>query len=307
MPTNRVYRIAVIPGDGIGKEVVPEGMRVLEVAAKKFGFELRRRFRFRLLRLLRKASAHDAGRLEGENRPPRRDLLRRGRLAGQNPRSYFAVGLAYPVPPRVRPIRQSAPGAADARRAVAAGQPQARRYRFLGGAGKYRRRIFGDRRPHVRRHRARSRGAGNRDVADRRRPGAEIRLRTGAEDAEKASDFGHQIERHRHHHAVLGRAGRGDGEELSRREVGQIPHRYSLGAVRAQARPLQRRRGVEPVRRHSVRPRSGLYRHHRHRAVGQYQSGAQISRPCSSRCTARRRISPGKTSPIRSARSGRGR
>ena len=41
MPTNRVYRIAVIPGDGIGKEVVPEGVRVLEAAAKKFGFELR--------------------------------------------------------------------------------------------------------------------------------------------------------------------------------------------------------------------------------------------------------------------------
>src|ERR1700682_305660 len=27
-------RIAVIPGDGIGKEVVPEGLRVLETAAK---------------------------------------------------------------------------------------------------------------------------------------------------------------------------------------------------------------------------------------------------------------------------------
>ena len=34
------YRIAVIPGDGIGKEVVPEGLRVLEAAAKKFGFQL---------------------------------------------------------------------------------------------------------------------------------------------------------------------------------------------------------------------------------------------------------------------------
>src|SRR6201986_3992306 len=41
MPTNRVYNIAVIPGDGSGKEVVPEGVRVLEAAAKKFGFELR--------------------------------------------------------------------------------------------------------------------------------------------------------------------------------------------------------------------------------------------------------------------------
>jgi tartrate dehydrogenase/decarboxylase / D-malate dehydrogenase len=41
MSTNRVHRIAVVPGDGIGKEVVPEGVRVLEAAAKKYGFELR--------------------------------------------------------------------------------------------------------------------------------------------------------------------------------------------------------------------------------------------------------------------------
>lgn len=34
------YRIAVIPGDGIGKEVVPEGVRVLQAAAERFGFAL---------------------------------------------------------------------------------------------------------------------------------------------------------------------------------------------------------------------------------------------------------------------------
>ena len=34
------HRIAVIPGDGIGKEVVPEGVRVLEAAAKRHGFAL---------------------------------------------------------------------------------------------------------------------------------------------------------------------------------------------------------------------------------------------------------------------------
>ena len=39
--SSRRYRIAVIPGDGIGKEVVPEGLRVLEAAAKRFRFELR--------------------------------------------------------------------------------------------------------------------------------------------------------------------------------------------------------------------------------------------------------------------------
>ncbi|OGA49783.1 MAG: tartrate dehydrogenase, partial [Betaproteobacteria bacterium RIFCSPLOWO2_12_FULL_63_13] len=33
----KTYRIAVIPGDGIGKELVPEGMRSLEAAGRKFG------------------------------------------------------------------------------------------------------------------------------------------------------------------------------------------------------------------------------------------------------------------------------
>ena len=33
------HRIAVIPGDGIGKEVVPEGIRVLEAAGRRFGFD----------------------------------------------------------------------------------------------------------------------------------------------------------------------------------------------------------------------------------------------------------------------------
>jgi tartrate dehydrogenase/decarboxylase / D-malate dehydrogenase len=34
------HRIAVIAGDGIGKEVMPEGVRVLDAAARKFGIDL---------------------------------------------------------------------------------------------------------------------------------------------------------------------------------------------------------------------------------------------------------------------------
>ncbi|MEQ1884308.1 MAG: tartrate dehydrogenase [Bryobacteraceae bacterium] len=34
------HRIAVIPGDGIGNEVVPEGLRVLDAATRKFGIDL---------------------------------------------------------------------------------------------------------------------------------------------------------------------------------------------------------------------------------------------------------------------------
>ena len=38
MPT---HRIAVVAGDGIGKEVVPEGLRVLDAVARKQGIDLR--------------------------------------------------------------------------------------------------------------------------------------------------------------------------------------------------------------------------------------------------------------------------
>ena len=34
------YKIAVIEGDGIGREVVPEGIRVLDAASQRFGFKL---------------------------------------------------------------------------------------------------------------------------------------------------------------------------------------------------------------------------------------------------------------------------
>ena len=37
---DRTYRIAAVPGDGIGKETVPEGLRVLDAAATRFGFAL---------------------------------------------------------------------------------------------------------------------------------------------------------------------------------------------------------------------------------------------------------------------------
>lgn len=36
---SKTYKIAVIPGDGIGKEVMPEGLRVLEAAARRFGIQ----------------------------------------------------------------------------------------------------------------------------------------------------------------------------------------------------------------------------------------------------------------------------
>ena len=58
----KTFHIAVIPGDGIGKEVVPEGIRVLEAAGKRFGFQFEWKH-FRLeLRNLRQNRPHDARR-----------------------------------------------------------------------------------------------------------------------------------------------------------------------------------------------------------------------------------------------------
>ena len=41
MPSLNKINIALIPGDGIGTEVMPEGVRVLEAAAQKSGYPLK--------------------------------------------------------------------------------------------------------------------------------------------------------------------------------------------------------------------------------------------------------------------------
>ena len=39
---SKVYDIAVLPGDGIGEEVVREGLKVLSAAEDRFGFKTKR-------------------------------------------------------------------------------------------------------------------------------------------------------------------------------------------------------------------------------------------------------------------------
>ena len=93
-------RIAVIPGDGIGKEVMPEGLRALDAAARRHGLEFtyeHHDFASCDYYLRHGAMLPDdwKGRLAGR----RRDFLRRRRLAGDRARSRFAVGIAAQVPP----------------------------------------------------------------------------------------------------------------------------------------------------------------------------------------------------------------
>ena len=60
----KTYRIAAIPGDGIGKEVLPEGVRTLDAVAAKFGFAIDWQWKYLgQLRLVPEAWPDDAGRL----------------------------------------------------------------------------------------------------------------------------------------------------------------------------------------------------------------------------------------------------
>ena len=302
------HRIAVIPGDGIGKEVMPEGVRVVDAAARKFGIELVvRPFRLGL-------------------RPVRPDRRRgcppdwKDQIGGHDCLFFGACGWPARVPDHVslwdslikfrrefdqyvnlRPVRLM-PGI----KSPLAGR-DAGRHRLLDRPREHRGRILGGRRSHVRRHRARSLHAAVDVHAQGHRSHPALCLRAGVEAPEEARDVGDEVQRNIDHDAVLGRACRRHGQQLSRRAVGQVPHRHPHRALRPASRLVRRGRRVESVRRHPVGPRSGVYRHDRHRPVRRTSMPIAYFRRCSSLCMAPRPTSTGRASPIRSARSGRAR
>ena len=61
----RTHRIAVVPGDGIGKETVPESLKVLDAAARRFGFGLESHPLRLVVRDLQADRRDDAGRRAG--------------------------------------------------------------------------------------------------------------------------------------------------------------------------------------------------------------------------------------------------
>ncbi len=216
--SKKQYRIAVIPGDGIGKEVMPEGLRVIEAAAKKHGVSLAfDHFDF---------ASYDYYEKHGQMMPD--DWKEQ---IGKHDAIYFgAVGWPAKIPDHIslwgslikfrrefdqyvnlRPVR------------LMPGVPSPLANRKPGDIdfwvvrenteGEYSSR----RRPHVPGHRPRIRDAADGDDPRRRRSHSEVRVRAGAVAAEEASDLGDQVERHLHHHALLGRARGGDGEAIIRR------------------------------------------------------------------------------------------
>ena len=96
-PKRNAMKIAVIAGDGIGNEVVPEGIKVLEAVGRKYDLV----FQWDTLRLVMRGVQEDrqddAGRRAGPNPAPRRHFPRRSRLSGRA-RPRLAVGPADPDP-----------------------------------------------------------------------------------------------------------------------------------------------------------------------------------------------------------------
>ena len=120
------YDIAVIGGDGTGPEVVREAVKVLDAAARKFGFKLNYvplRFRRRPLPAHRRGAARQrrrrAAQVPGDS--PRRH--RPSRREAGHPRE------GHPAAPALRAgaVHQPAPGEALRRRASARSRTRARR------------------------------------------------------------------------------------------------------------------------------------------------------------------------------------
>ena len=143
----KTYRIATIPGDGIGKEVVPAGQQVLEALAT---VEQRVPLRVRELRLGRRllpqARRDDAGGRSECAARQGRDPVRLGRRSA-HPRPHHALGPAPEDLPGLRPIRQRAADAHPARHRRPAEALRPRRPELGHRARELRRRILRRRRP----------------------------------------------------------------------------------------------------------------------------------------------------------------
>ena len=223
-------RVAVIAGDGIGKEVIPAGIAVVKKAAAACGASCRVRRVSVGLRLLPQARAHD-GRGRVRSAPGvRRDLSRRDRRSvGAGPR--LGLGADPADPAALRSVRQPAADAA-ARRASRRRSPAATpadidmvcvrensegEYAGIGG------------RLHVG-HAARGRGAGQRLHAPRHRAHRALRVRAGDDAAAQAAGQRDQVERAAAFDGAVGPGRRRGREGLPVGHVAQVPRRRAGGA-----------------------------------------------------------------------------
>ena len=272
----RDHKIAVIPGDGIGNEVVPEGLRVLEAAGRRFGFECAfTHFDWNCERYTK------TGRMMPEDGL---DQLREFE-------AIFLGAVGFPgVPDHVSlwglliPIRRSFHQYINLRpvrllkgvRSPLAGRTSADidmlivrennegEYSEIGG------RLY--------------RGADNEMAIQQAiftRKGCDRVMRYAFErarkrprkhvtSATKSNGIIHSMPYWDERFAAI-------GEGVSRRQDGAVPHRHPHRPLRPASGLVRRGGGQQPLRRHPLRPRPRHRRLHRHRARRQHQPGEGVS------------------------------
>jgi tartrate dehydrogenase/decarboxylase / D-malate dehydrogenase len=296
--TNRKYRIAVIPGDGIGQEVIPEGQRAAEAVSGRHGFEIEwQQFDWSCQRYA------ETGRMmpeDGIDQVKEFDAIYLGAVGFPGVADHVSLwGLLIPhAPPldlyaNVRPVRLLKGVTSP----LAGRGPED--IDFIDGARERRGRILGDRRPALRRHRAGDGLAGVLLHPPRRRPRPEVRLRVGRKaqapapvtSATKSNGIIHTMPYWDERFAAM-----------AKNYPDVKTAQYHIDILTAHfvppSRLVRRGGGLQPLRRHPLRPRPGGDRFDRHRA-GRQSQPASASPRCSSRCTARHPTSPARASPTR--------
>ena len=277
MATNRVYNVAVIPGDGIGKEVVPEGIRVLEAAGRKYGFEIRQEW-------------HDFASCDyylKHDRMMPEDW--KERIGGQDAIFFGAVGWPEKVPDHI-----SLWGSLILFRREFDQYVNLRPVRLMPGV----RSPLADRKPGdidfwvVRENtEGEYSSVGGRMFQGTEREFAVQETFMTRIGVDRVLKFAFELAQKRDKkHLTSCTKSNGISitmpywdervKEMAKRfpdvALGPVPRRHPDGAFRAASGLVRRRRRLEPVRRHPLRPRPRLHRHDRHRAVGQHQPGAQV-------------------------------
>ncbi len=189
------YHIAVIPGDGIGMEVVPEGVKALQAAQKIVGgFELRfeefpwgTEFYLKTGKMMPPDALEDFGKV-------RCDLSRRSGNAGARAGQHHTLGFAPADSQKFSAVYQPAPDSIVARVARTAQRQGTGRHQLCLRARKFGRRIFRRGWARAHRYRTRSRHSNECLYAPRRRACDAIQFRVRAPSSKEKVDERYQIE-----------------------------------------------------------------------------------------------------------------
>jgi len=128
----KIFKIAVIPGDGIGKEVVPEGLRVLEAAGRRFELKFScKNFDWSCETYVKTGKMMPDDGLE-QLRPFDAIFLGAVGYPGRR-RSHFPVGTSDSHSAQFSAVREFAPGAVAEGNPIAAPKCRAGANRFLRG------------------------------------------------------------------------------------------------------------------------------------------------------------------------------